>query len=414
MLTVFSNYIGMILVGLVYTLQSWYSDRKLRGKDRAHVEYDVLTADINEMSEIGNDGDIHVKDHIELVGKKISSGSNAESSEIVEVHEYDQEQDDDFDDDDEEKQHLQKQKEFSKDSKSGASNTKSWTNLHWPVFQVAVMDVIANALVTIGFFYVGSGMYQVIYSSIVIWCAILTRIFLGRKLNGIQWIAIFGVTLGLAVSAIGTVQEDSPDGTVQTWLEKSFGALITLGATFLYACVYVLSDKVLSTTRPKPIPEKVCSMVGGYASLLTFIYLCVHTFPNWHTEVTEVVQSRNGNTLGIVIMFPLVTISSMLHSLNYYVLLSRINNIAVGIMQSLRAVLVFVMSHYLFCGVSSTQCFNQWKFISAVVVIGCVTLFSFNSPPKKSTPSKSPEQSSRPTSPIPLHSSQRGSSSRSS
>jgi hypothetical protein len=29
--------------------------------------------------------------------------------------------------------------------------------LHWPVIQVAVMDVVANALVTIGFFYVGSG-----------------------------------------------------------------------------------------------------------------------------------------------------------------------------------------------------------------------------------------------------------------
>lgn len=29
--------------------------------------------------------------------------------------------------------------------------------LHWPVIQVAVMDVIANAMVTVGFFYVGSG-----------------------------------------------------------------------------------------------------------------------------------------------------------------------------------------------------------------------------------------------------------------
>jgi hypothetical protein len=145
----------------------------------------------------------------------------------------------------------------------------------------------------------------------------------------------------------------------------------------------VLSDKVLSTFEPKPIPEKVCSMVGGYASLLTFIFLCIHTFPQWQTEVLDVVQARNGNWLGIGLVYPLVTISSMLHSLNYYVLLSRINNIAVGIMQSLRAVLVFVMSHYLFCGVSNTQCFNEWKFVSAIVVIGCVTLFSFNSVPSE-------------------------------
>lgn len=59
-------------------------------------------------------------------------------------------------------------------------------------------------------------MYQVIYSSIVIWCAILTRIFLSRKLNNVQWVAIVGVTVGLAVSAVGTVQNVSPDGAVQS------------------------------------------------------------------------------------------------------------------------------------------------------------------------------------------------------
>jgi EamA domain-containing membrane protein RarD len=60
-------------------------------------------------------------------------------------------------------------------------------------------------------------MYQVIYSSIVIWCAILTRIFLARKLNNVQWLAIVGVTIGLAISAVGTVQDVSPDdGPVQT------------------------------------------------------------------------------------------------------------------------------------------------------------------------------------------------------
>lgn len=156
---------------------------------------------------------------------------------------------------------------------------------------------------------------------------------------------------------------------------------MTLGATFLNACVYVLSDKVLSTTKPTPVPEMVCTMVGGYASLLTFIYLCVHTFPNWKTEVTDVIAARQGSTIGIMVAYPLLIFSAMLHSLNYYVLLSRINNIAVGIMQSLRAVLVFVMSHYLFCGVSSVQCFNQWKLISTIVVIGCVTLFTFHSSP---------------------------------
>ncbi|KAF9133618.1 hypothetical protein BGW39_009346 [Mortierella sp. 14UC] len=415
MLTVFFNYIGMTSVGLVYAAQSWYADRKQRrqaataGGGRTHVEYDVLMTEVNEMTETrhdhGNSG---------ILQGTISDGKLSRSRKSLETQTHvlgpiDDSDEEDFDEEDgldEEKQRLRKDRSSGSDevltmgtttgnSTTGAEDAKSSARrLHWPVIQVAVMDVIANAMVTVGFFYVGSGMYQVIYSSIVIWCAILTRIFLSRKLNNIQWVAIVGVTIGLAISAVGTVQDASPDGPVQSWIEKSFGALVTLGATFLYACVYVLSDKVLSTTKPTPIPEKVCSMVGGYASLLTFLYLCAHTFPNWKTEVTDVVADRQGSTIGILLVYPLLIISSMLHSLNYYVLLSRINNIAVGIMQSLRAVLVFVMSHYLFCGISSTQCFNQWKFLSAIVVIGCVTLFSFNSSPGASSHGGDGESSS--------------------
>ncbi|KAG0360081.1 hypothetical protein BC939DRAFT_500679 [Gamsiella multidivaricata] len=453
MLTVFFNYIGMMSVGLVYALQSWWADRKQRrlataAGCNAHVEYDVLTTDFHEMTETHprDVEDQGIKSHVGLLVNKTGSTSNnnsnnnnnnnnngsksnhdSVSNNIGHCHEdenEDEDDDDDYDNLDMEKQRLRKihtgdHSMDVSDSSSKTAEKKSKLGLHWPVIQVAVMDVIANALVTIGFFYVGSGMYQVIYSSIVIWCAILTRIFLARELNNIQWLSIVGVTFGLAISAVGTVQDASPDGPVQSWLEKSFGALVTLGATFLYACVYVLSDKVLSTFRPKPIPEKVCSMVGGYASLLTFVYLCIHTIPNWQTEVIEVVQEHQGSWLGIALVYPLVTISSMLHSLNYYVLLSRINNIAVGIMQSLRAVLVFVMSHYLFCGVSSAQCFNEWKFISAIVVIGCVTLFSFNSNPAApgtddttttvagSASVKTSTPTSRVTSPIPRLSSTR-------
>ncbi|KAF9097459.1 hypothetical protein BGX29_008067 [Mortierella sp. GBA35] len=399
MLTVFFNYIGMMSVGLVYAFQSWYADRKQRrlaataGGGRTHVEYDVLMTEVTDMTETRkHDNQGIIKGSIDTVANRLGRSRKSLEEETHVLGPIDDEEenfDDEEDEVDEEKQTLRKEHRPSASEPSSvknntatqASKSSLTRSLHWPVIQVAVMDVIANAMVTVGFFYVGSGMYQVIYSSIVIWCAILTRIFLSRKLNNIQWVAIVGVTIGLAISAVGTVQDASPDGPVQSWIEKSFGALITLGATFLYSCVYVLSDKVLSTFKPTPIPEKVCSMVGGYASLFTFLYLCVHTFPNWKAEVMDVVAERQGSGIGILLVYPLLVISSLLHSLNYYVLLSRINNIAVGIMQSLRAVLVFVMSHYLFCGVSATQCFNQWKFLSAIVVIGCVTLFSFNSQP---------------------------------
>jgi drug/metabolite transporter (DMT)-like permease len=52
-------------------------------------------------------------------------------------------------------------------------------------------------------------MYQVIYSSVVIWCAILSYLTMGRTLTPLQWMAIVGTSIGLAISAMGNT---SPAG----------------------------------------------------------------------------------------------------------------------------------------------------------------------------------------------------------
>lgn len=92
---------------------------------------------------------------------------------------------------------------------------------HRAVIKLAFMDVFANFCVTVGFSIIGSGvmygnrqmfvansqqMYQVIYSSVVIWCAVLTFLFMNRKLSILQWIAIFGTSAGLAMSSLDSMK----------------------------------------------------------------------------------------------------------------------------------------------------------------------------------------------------------------
>ena len=55
-------------------------------------------------------------------------------------------------------------------------------------------------------------MYQVIYSSVVVWCAILTWLFMGRALSIIQWVSIVGVSLGLGVSSFDSLPSFEKDG----------------------------------------------------------------------------------------------------------------------------------------------------------------------------------------------------------
>lgn len=78
-------------------------------------------------------------------------------------------------------------------------------------------------------------MYQVIYSSVVIWCAILTYIFMGRTLTRLQWIAIFGTSAGLALSSFGNFGiNDKEDDEEQGAAKLMLGTIMTMGGTFFY------------------------------------------------------------------------------------------------------------------------------------------------------------------------------------
>ncbi|KAG0765687.1 hypothetical protein G6F57_011569 [Rhizopus arrhizus] len=244
---------------------------------------------------------------------------------------------------------------------------------HASIIKLAILDVFANFCVTLGFSIIGSGMYQVIYSSVVIWCAILTFFLMDRKLSMIQWIAIFGTSTGLAISSLDSMtgsKEEAKTGLLM------FGTLMTLGGTFFYSCVYVYSDFIMSKQTPPPLPARVCCYTGMYTSLLSIIWIAVYTVP--HSE--QLINIKQGTTLFEVIqMYILVMVSNSLHSWNYYELIDRTGSVATGILQGLRAVLIYMISNSLYCQTDPAQCFTTYKGLGSILVIGSVLFFTIGS-----------------------------------
>ncbi|RCH99945.1 hypothetical protein CU097_004909 [Rhizopus azygosporus] len=212
---------------------------------------------------------------------------------------------------------------------------------HKAVIKLAFMDVFANFCVTVGFSIIGSGMYQVIYSSVVIWCAVLTFLFMNRKLSILQWIAIFGTSAGLAMSSLDSMKGSDDAKEVKNGL-LMFGTLMTLSGTFFYSCVYVYSDYILSKQIPPPLP------------------------------------ARGTNTFTVLLMYIIVSVSNAVHSWNYYELIDRTGSVATGILQGLRAVLIYVISNSLYCQSDASQCFTVYKGLGSTLVIGSVLLFTIS------------------------------------
>ncbi|KAI9281492.1 hypothetical protein BY458DRAFT_498768 [Sporodiniella umbellata] len=223
---------------------------------------------------------------------------------------------------------------------------------HGSVFKLALIDMLANSCVTLGFSIIGSGMYQVIYSSVVIWCAILTFFIMKRKLSLLQWTAIFGTSAGLAISSLDSMS-GRDEGTEAKTALLLFGTLMTLGGTFFYACAYVYADSIMTQQDPAPLPARVCAYTGMYASMMSSLWIGIYTLPKFN----QLIHIKPGTTqLQIAQMYGLLIGSNFLHAWNHYELIENTGSVATGILQGLRAVLIYILSNALYCKTDSAQC----------------------------------------------------------
>jgi drug/metabolite transporter (DMT)-like permease len=215
-----------------------------------------------------------------------------------------------------------------------------------------------------------SQLYQVVYSTVVIMTALFSKIFLSKQLTGQQWLAIFSLTIGLAVSAFGTQREKEPND------QQLLGILVTLVATCIFALNYVYNECILTGPNAPPA-EKAQALIGVYSLSLLSFWIVFYTLPRWRSLVLDEIEEFQGNVIVIIIFYILLTAASFGHSLAYYQLLRLVGAVSTGVLQSLRAVTVFVMSSLLFCNTHREQCYNFIKFISTVLVINGLLYFSY-------------------------------------
>ena len=70
---------------------------------------------------------------------------------------------------------------------------------------VAMIDIIAQTMNYSGAIMAGPTIFAIVYSSVTIWCALLSRILLNREMTQLQWIAIVIVFIGLGITGLSSL-----------------------------------------------------------------------------------------------------------------------------------------------------------------------------------------------------------------
>lgn len=327
------------------------------------------------------------------------------------------------------------------------------------VCSVIILDIMGYYFHVLGLRYAGSALFQVVYSSVVIWAAILSRLLRGKQQNNqLNTYQIFGIGIVLFGLVYSTVAEHVvQSGTSTGWLAFFFpstsrsdfavaassitsssthnnggglsghhegtatidiegigndkedtssslttlaspavitnpdkqwdiiiGMVFSLLSSLTYGTVYALAEVLMMQPNP-PNPKFVAKYIGFGISIVLFLYVFVFTLPRYNDILLHVQELSFLSWSMIIVCYITMMLSAAVHSITYYQLMYSLGAIAAGIMQSARAIGVFIIAGIFFCSYQESQCFSYSRGIATLFVIGGILFYSYGKQLHQST-----------------------------
>ena len=231
----------------------------------------------------------------------------------------------------------------------------------------ALCDFSGYIVRTIGLSYCGSGLFQVAFSSVAIWSALYSRVFLKTPISCVQWIGIAVVTLGLAISPLSSLSaSDSP----------LTGILLTLVGAQFYALSYVINEYIMSVPGNKGSRE-ICKRIGIINTMISLVIIAVDTYPHREALVLSPLREKKASFGDLIQSFFFYVGSHFVHSWALFSVQGLLGAVWTGLLQCIRACAVFLVSGYLYCGSDANQCLTLSKGLATVFVCTGIVIFNY-------------------------------------
>ncbi|KAK8802792.1 hypothetical protein WA171_006464 [Blastocystis sp. BT1] len=250
-----------------------------------------------------------------------------------------------------------------KESKSIQNSSRA---LRIAYVATALCDFTGYIIRTIGLSYCGSGLFQVAFSSVAIWSALFSFVFLKRKISPLQWLGILIVTFGLILSPLSTNTSGNSPLT---------GILLTLLGAQFYALSYILNEYI-STLPGNKGSKETCKWIGIINTSISLLLICFDTYPHRQTLILRPLLSHHATLTMALKATGLYILSHFVHSWALFSIQGVLGAVWTGLLQCVRACVVFLVSSYLFCKMDVNQCLTTSKAVATIIV--CLGILIFN------------------------------------
>jgi drug/metabolite transporter (DMT)-like permease len=237
---------------------------------------------------------------------------------------------------------------------------------------IATIDIVAQAMNYTGASMAGPTIFAIIYSSVTVWTALYSRIFLKRNLNLCQWLGVIVVFAGLAITGFRSM--DVGPGVFT-------GSMLVVAGSSLHAMTYVLSEAIMTRGGKNKLSVPAnCAVQGIVACTVYGLWQVCYTRRHYHQDILQPMAEAGTSARQAILLLSLFSLSNLVHSMTFFHTLKCFPGGATsaGVMKGLQAVLVFATTSIVFCSRIGGQemCFTSDKFISLLVVVSGVLLFA--------------------------------------
>jgi len=264
-------------------------------------------------------------------------------------------------------------------SEGGGIMAANWQAASVP----ALMDIASYAQLFVGIALAGAQTKSILYSSSLLWSAVLSKVLLGKVLSRAQWGSITLLFVGLAYKSLGGSKTSLGDASSSFLL----GAGLILAGCFTHALVNVKNEALIQ--KGTISPKILCVVIGIYALGMWFaLYACGVIIPErngqqwtWTREsfsfASLVVQDaaagvpmRSGAAwLGFVF-------STAVHAGAFFSLLGNVGTVSSGIVKGMTTSTYVLFSGWAFCGVDGSYCLTWRTLISGAICAISVVCYS--------------------------------------
>lgn len=140
----------------------------------------------------------------------------------------------------------------------------------------SICDLVGTTLLNIGLVYTPVSIYQMTRGAIVLFVAILSVLFLKRKITTLEWISLIIVSLGVAIVGYSGSRTAPSSQTDEASALVVLGISLIVIAVSLQALQFVFEEHILS--QKSIVPLKLVYIEGFYGFTILLVVMVVLNF----------------------------------------------------------------------------------------------------------------------------------------